>query len=96
MTGAPLTTPNPSFFVLRKPGRTMKQPRFSEENVGAIEHSLYIGRGYQPQVRYSWMESAAFRTAPMAKISMAALVTMPPPTQTLCLLVLPVSGSPVI
>jgi hypothetical protein len=51
------------------------------------------GRPYHPQVKYLWIESAAARPAPMAKITVAAPVTISPPAQTPFLLVLPVSAS---
>jgi len=49
--------------------------------------------GYQPQVRKSWMELAAWRPAPMARMTVAWPVTMSPPAQTRGFLVLPVHSS---
>ena len=46
-----------------------------------------------PVVRYSWMEAAALRPAPMARITVAPPVTMSPPAKTPGLLVRMVSGS---
>ena len=52
-------------------------------------------RSYLP-IKYSWMELAAFRPAPMAKMTVAEPVTISPPAQTPGLLVFPVSRSATI
>ena len=48
---------------------------------------------YQPSVRYLCIELAATRPAPMARITVAAPVTMSPPAQTPGLVVLALSSS---
>ena len=54
----------------------------------------YSRLGYHsPLVRKSWMERAALRPAPMAKITVAPPVTMSPPAKTPTLLVRIDSGS---
>ena len=51
-------------------------------------------RPYQmPEVRYSWIERAALRPAPMARMTVAAPVTMSPPAKTPFFDVRRVSGS---
>jgi hypothetical protein len=55
---------------------------------------LHLAHSYCfPVVRYSWIARAAFLPAPIARITVAAPVTMSPPAHTLSRVVLPVSGS---
>ena len=56
-------------------------------------HLAIKGWGQALFVRYSWMDLAALRPAPIASITVAEPVTMSPPAQTPSMLVFPVSGS---
>ena len=73
-------------------------PRRAQGRRARPEPALAVRGGraspYQaPVVRYSWIERAALRPAPIARITVAAPVTMSPPAKTPCFEVRSVSGS---